>query len=135
MSRKNNIAKVAIGDIVRVVFDDHAEVSDHNPEPIVFEVFGRILSKNKRSIVLSTWSYSGSSEVDSNTVQYTLLCSAMVSMTKLVPSLEVEVPNAKTLRKPKAKPTIENSQPPNGIERLGDAGRNAGAEECTVVPS
>lgn len=125
MSRKNNIAKVAVGDIVRVVFDDHSEGN----QCIIFEVFGRIMAKNRRSIIVASWKYDGSNEIDDNSVQYTLLTAAIQSLEKLIP--EPIEPHAKTIRKPKAKPTINVDQA--SIEGLGDVGRNSGAEESQSV--
>lgn len=127
MSRKDNIAKVSVGDIVRVVFDDHSEGNQH----IVFEVFGRIMAKNRRSIIVASWKYDGSSEIDDNSVQYTLLTAAMISMHRLLP--EPIEPHAKKIRQPKAKPTINSIQPPSDNEGLGDAGRNSGTEESSNV--
>jgi hypothetical protein len=138
MSPKKNIAKVAVGDIVRVVFDDHAEVEPcHESDPIVFEVFGRILSSNKRSVNLATWLYaecngdSNIGTIDSNCVVYTILRSCMISMHRLLP--EPIEPHAKKIRKPKAKPTINSILPPSDNEGLGDAGRNSGTEESSNV--
>lgn len=59
----------SIGDMVRIVFDDHSEGEQH----IVFEVFGRVMRKDRRSIVLASWKYAESSEVDENICQWTIL--------------------------------------------------------------
>jgi hypothetical protein len=58
-----------LGDMVRIVFDDHSEGEQH----IVFEVFGRVLRKDRRSIVLASWKYADSAEVDENICQWTIL--------------------------------------------------------------
>lgn len=62
-----------VGDIVRIEFDDHSEGAQH----IVFEIFGRVASKSRRDIVVSVWKYAHSSEVDANTVEYTILRAAI----------------------------------------------------------
>lgn len=129
MSRKDNIAKVSVGDIVRVVFDDHSEGNQH----IVFEVFGRIMAKNRRSIIVASWKYDGSNEIDDNSVQYTLLTAAIISMHRLLP--EPIEPHAKKTRKPKTKPTIDDCKTQSTTEGLGDSGRNSGTQESEVVPS
>lgn len=140
MSHKKNIAKIAVGDIVRVVFDDHAEVEpSHVSDPVVFEVFGRILSSNRRSVNIATWLYaecngdSNIGTVDANCVVYTILRSCMISMHRLLP--EPIEPHAKKTRKPKVKPTIDSIQKASDHEGLVDAGRNSGAEESSNVPA
>jgi hypothetical protein len=133
MSRKNNIAKFAVGDVVHVVFDDHAEIAPgHDSGPIIFEIFGRVLSKNRRSVNVATWLYSEcSGTVDDNCVVYTILQSAIIKLHRLLP--EPIEPYAKKIRQPKAKPTINSIQPPSDNEGLGDAGRNSGTEESSNV--
>jgi hypothetical protein len=138
MSPKKNIAKIAVGDIVRVVFDDHAEVEpSHVSDPVVFEVFGRILSSNRRSVNIATWLYaecngdSNIGTVDANCVVYTILRSCMISMHRLLP--EPIEPHAKTTRKPKVKPAAIVDQ--SSHEGLVDSGRNSGTEESSNVPA
>jgi len=43
---------IATGDIVRIVFLDHVEDSDH---PLEFEVFGRILKRNSTATIIGSW--------------------------------------------------------------------------------
>jgi hypothetical protein len=63
----------AIGDIVLIEFDDHSEGEQH----IVFEVAGRVLRRDRRSILVGTFLYYGSREVDENCVVYTILRAAV----------------------------------------------------------
>ena len=58
-----------IGDVVLIEFDDHSEGEQH----IVFEVMGRVLKRDRRSILVGTFLYSGSRDVDENCVVYTIL--------------------------------------------------------------
>jgi hypothetical protein len=43
---------LATGDMVRIVFLDHVEDSDH---PLEFEVFGRILKRNSTATTIGSW--------------------------------------------------------------------------------
>lgn len=62
-----------IGDVVAIVFDDHSEGEQH----IVFEVFGTVLRKDRRSLLIGSFVYAGSSEIDENVVVYTILRAAI----------------------------------------------------------
>lgn len=90
----------AVGDVVRVEFDDHSEGSQH----IVFEVFGRVLQKNRRSLLIGSWLYSDSQEIDENSSVWTILRAGIRSIQILKPSGEPPCqPNptkAKSQRKP-----------------------------------
>jgi hypothetical protein len=63
----------AVGDVVLIEFDDHSEGEQH----IVFEVAGRVLRRDRRSILVGTFLYYGSREVDDNCVVYTILRAAV----------------------------------------------------------
>lgn len=58
-----------VGDVVAVTFDDHSEGEQH----IVFEVFGVVLRKDRRSLLVGSFVYAGGREVDENVVCYTIL--------------------------------------------------------------
>lgn len=58
-----------LGDVVQVRFLDHAEGDRH----IFFEIFGRILRKDRRTLVIACWKYADSDEIDDNVVCYTIL--------------------------------------------------------------
>lgn len=58
-----------VGDVVAVTFDDHSEGEQH----IVFEVFGVVLRKDRRSLLVGSFVYAGSREMDDNCVVYTIL--------------------------------------------------------------
>lgn len=62
-----------LGDVVAVVFDDHSEGEQH----IVFEVFGVVLRKDRRSLLIGSFVYAGSSDIDENVVVYTILRAAI----------------------------------------------------------
>lgn len=62
-----------LGDVVAVVFDDHSEGEQH----IVFEVFGTVLRKDRRSLLIGSFVYAGSNEIDENVVVYTILRAAI----------------------------------------------------------
>lgn len=83
---KPKAAKFNVGDIVRVVFDDHSEGRQH----IVFEAFGRVTAKRKRDVVVASWRYAESDELDENTVEYTILRAAIRSLDVLTPKNEAE---------------------------------------------
>ena len=61
--------KVTVGDVVAIVFDDHSEGEQH----IVFEVFGVVLKRDRRSVLVGSFVYPQSSEIDENVVVYTIL--------------------------------------------------------------
>lgn len=75
--------KFSVGDVVRVVFDDHSEGRQH----IVFEAFGRVTAKRKRDVVVAAWKYAESDELDENTVEYTILRAAIRSLDVLLPRI------------------------------------------------
>lgn len=60
---------IQIGDVVSIVFDDHSEGDQH----IVFEVFGVVLRKDRKSVLVGSFVYAGSLELDDNCVTYTIL--------------------------------------------------------------
>lgn len=66
---------------MRVVFDDHSEGEQH----IVFEVFGRVLRKDRRSLVIACWKYADNDEQDENMTAYTILRAAVRSIETLAP--------------------------------------------------
>jgi hypothetical protein len=70
-----------LGDVVRVVFDDHSEGEQH----IVFEVFGRVLRKDRRSFVIACWKYADNDDQDENMTAYTILRAAVRSIETLAP--------------------------------------------------
>jgi len=67
---------------VRVVFDDHSEGEQH----IVFEVFGRVLRKDRRSLVIACWKYADNDDQDENMTAYTILRAAVRSIETLTPT-------------------------------------------------
>jgi hypothetical protein len=69
----------AIGDLIALRFYDHSEGSQH----IVFDVVGWVMQKDRRSIVLASWKYADSNEVDDNVTQWTILRVAIKSITVL----------------------------------------------------
>lgn len=62
-----------VGDVVAIEFDDHSEGEQH----IVFEVFGVVFQKNRRSILIGSFVYPESREIDENVVVYTILRAAI----------------------------------------------------------
>ncbi len=66
---------------MRVVFDDHSEGEQH----IVFEVFGRVLRKDRRSLVIACWKYADNNDQDENMTAYTILRAAVRSIETLAP--------------------------------------------------
>jgi hypothetical protein len=72
-----------LGDVVRVVFDDHAEGENH----VVFEAFGRVLRKDRRSLVIACWKYADGDvdEEDRNMTVYTILRAAVKCIEVLTP--------------------------------------------------
>jgi len=68
-----------LGDVVAVVFDDHSEGEQH----IVFEVFGVVLRKDRRSLLIGSFVYAQSSDIDENVVVYTILRAAIRQFTVL----------------------------------------------------
>jgi len=68
-----------LGDVVAVVFDDHSEGQEH----IVFEVFGTVLRKDRKSLLIGSFVYAASSDIDENVVVYTILRAAIPQFTVL----------------------------------------------------
>ena len=68
-----------LGDVVAVVFDDHSEGQEH----IVFEVFGTVLRKDRKSLLIGSFVYAASSDIDENVVVYTILRAAIRQFTVL----------------------------------------------------
>lgn len=62
-----------LGDVVAVVFDDHSEGQEY----VVFEVFGTVLRKDRKSLLIGSFVYAASSEIDENVVVYTILRAAI----------------------------------------------------------
>jgi len=87
---------------VRVVFDDHSEGEQH----VVFEVFGRVLRKDRRSFVIACWKYADSDvdEEDRNMTVYTILRAAVKFIDILVPK--------ETCQHPTTKPKTTDSNSP-----------------------
>lgn len=79
---------------MRVVFDDHSEGEQH----VVFEVFGRVLRKDRRSFVIACWKYADSDvdEEDRNMTVYTILRAAVKFIDILVPKETCHFPTTKT---------------------------------------
>lgn len=73
----------AIGDLIAITFHDHSEGCQH----IVFDVAGWVMQKDRRSIVLASWKYADSNEVDDNVTQWTILRAAIQSI-KIVEKAE-----------------------------------------------
>jgi len=80
-----------LGDVVRVVFDDHSEGEQH----IVFEVFGRVLRKDRRSFVIACWKYADNDDQDENMTAYTILRAAVKFIHILVPKETCHFPTTK----------------------------------------
>ncbi len=73
--------KFTVGDIVEVVFLDHAE----GDEEIRFVVYGRVKEKNRTKIVVDCWTYAeDTNERDDNIHSYTILRSAIKEIYRLV---------------------------------------------------
>ena len=70
---------LVIGDIVHVVFLDHAE----GEREICFEVFGRVAKKDRTKLVLVCWGYIEADQIDDNVHCYTILKSAITQIKKL----------------------------------------------------
>lgn len=64
----NMKANPKIGQVVEVVFDDHSE-GDCVP---TFRVFGRVVAKDRKSIVVRTWEHE-TQEPNENDMTYTIL--------------------------------------------------------------
>lgn len=74
--------KINIGDVVAITFDDHSEGEQH----IVFEVFGVVLKRDRRSILVGSFVYPNSREIDENVVVYTILRATIQRIEILRPS-------------------------------------------------
>lgn len=98
----------SVGDIVRVVFDDHGEGEGQ----IVFEYFGRVLKKTRRDLVIGCWLYADDPmELDENSVTYIILRSAIKQIQILTPSEIQWLPNL-TKSKSRQKPANSAAFPP-----------------------
>lgn len=62
-----------VGDVVAITFDDHSEGEQH----IEFEVFGVVFKKDRRSLVIGSFVYPSSRDIDENVVVYTILRAAI----------------------------------------------------------
>ena len=79
--------RVREGEIVQVVFWDHAEGSD---DVLRFEVFGRVVKVGKRHYTIDSWGYADGQAVDreserDNLKTFNILKSAVDSAVVLVP--------------------------------------------------
>jgi hypothetical protein len=73
--------RINVGDIVRVVFMDHAQ----GEEALEFEVFGRVYSKDRKNIHVVCWGYAAVAdrEVDDNVHSYTIVRATIKTLEKL----------------------------------------------------
>jgi len=98
----------SVGDVIRVVFDDHGEGEGQ----IVFEYFGRVLKKTRRDLVIGCWLYADDPmEIDENSVTYIILRSAILQIQILTPA-EVQWQANKTKGKSRQKPANSAVFPP-----------------------
>lgn len=102
----------SVGDVVRVEFDDHSEGSQH----IVFEVFGRVLEKTRRSIVVGSWLYADSREIDENSSVWTILRAGIRSVQILQPT-EIQCQTNKTNSRSRRKPANSAALPPEAAKQ------------------
>lgn len=107
-----------LGDMVRIVFDDHSEGEQH----IVFEVFGRVLRKDRRSIVLASWKYADSVEVDENICQWTILRAGIRF---------IEILESKQWQSPKKTQTTSQPEPANSATGATAAAK---PENAATIP-
>lgn len=64
-----------LGQVVHLVFDDHC-MGGKPGEPIVCEVFGRIVEKNEKYVTVASWlEYGG--KVDDNSETFTIVRSTI----------------------------------------------------------
>jgi hypothetical protein len=115
-----------LGDVVRVVFDDHAVGEQH----IVFEVFGRVLRKDRRSLVIACWKYADSDEheQDANVTAYTILRAAVKSIEVLTPKESCQSPTERS------KMTAGNSLRKRASSALGHPAVASTANADTTLP-
>jgi len=80
--------KVRPGDVVEIVFLDHAEhdaAADNGD--LEFVVYGRVVSVDSRTVTLETWCYSNpQTPFDANVVRYTIIRGAIRTLTVLRPA-------------------------------------------------
>ena len=74
-----NKARFDVGDVVSIIFEDHSEGDQH----ITFEVFGVVMRKDRKSVLIGSFVYPGSLEQDENTVVYTILRATIQTATVL----------------------------------------------------
>lgn len=72
------LRKVSVGDMVRVCFLDHAELD----QPMAFEVFGRVLSVERRGYRIGCWLLTDPTQkhMTDDEVSYFILKSAIESI-------------------------------------------------------
>jgi hypothetical protein len=68
-----------VGDVVSIVFEDHSEGDQH----ITFEVFGVVVRKDRKSVVVGSFVYPDCLDQDENTVVYTILRATIQSVNLL----------------------------------------------------
>jgi hypothetical protein len=68
-----------VGDVVSIVFEDHSEGDQH----ITFEVFGVVMRKDRKSVVVGSFVYPNCLDQDENTVVYTILRATIQSVNLL----------------------------------------------------
>lgn len=114
----------SVGDVVRIEFDDHSEGSQH----IVFEVFGRVLEKTRRSFVVGSWLYSDSQEIDENSCVWTILRAGIRSVQILKPSTEP----CPTSNQTATKKSKSRQKPANSAALPPEAAKQGNAD--TILP-
>lgn len=81
MAQKPN-KNCKIGDVVRIIFEDHSEGEQH----IEFSVYGIVIKKDRRAILVGTFVYFPDfSDIDENAVVYTILRKTIKSIDVLAP--------------------------------------------------
>ena len=128
-----NFKNANVGDVVRIEFDDHSEGSQH----IVFEVFGRVLEKTRRSFVVGSWLYADCpKEIDENACVWTILRAGIRSIQILLPT-EQPCQSQKTPQTSRRKPAnsacgAPGPEKPENVDttRLGP---QASQESATMI--
>ncbi len=69
-----------VGDVVEIEFLDHAE----GDREICFTVFGRVVGKDRKKVVVACWVYQDATEPhDENSTMFTILRSTIRNLWKL----------------------------------------------------
>jgi len=79
---RSKIKKAKVGNIVRIVFLDHATGAGEQKGVITFECFGRILSEDKLHYNICHWGYlpEDTEAIDSNCEFHHIVKAAIVSL-------------------------------------------------------